>query len=130
MSRTKNVFHHCVEVIDVGIGGVEAHQRFQRVGITLLAVIGRIEQFAVQVAVDDACRKLGNLSHIGSERFPARLLRQPLRNGDDRHQDGGSRKARNDESARVEAPVRRRRPVGVGFLRQGKSYSVASGSQL
>jgi hypothetical protein len=57
---------------------VEAHQRLQGPVVKLLAVVFRIEQFTVQIPINDTGGKLPDFLDMRAKHFPARLLRQPL----------------------------------------------------
>jgi hypothetical protein len=71
--------------------------------VKFVAVIRRIEQFAVQIAIDDTSGDLANLAHVGSKCFPPGLLRQPLRYGDHRDQHDGGGQASNKKRQPVES---------------------------
>jgi hypothetical protein len=51
----------------------------------------------VQVTVNGGGGDFANRSDVLSELLPARLLRQPLRDGNERHENGGRRQAGENE---------------------------------
>jgi hypothetical protein len=55
---------HGVEIKDIRVGRVEAHQRLYRASIEFGAVVGRIEQLTVQIAIDDARGNLPDLADM------------------------------------------------------------------
>jgi hypothetical protein len=54
----------------------------------------------VQVAIDDACRDLPDLADMGAKRLKTCLLRQLLRNSDNRNEDNGCNQGRNADDKR------------------------------
>ena len=81
---------------------METNQRLQRACVKFGAVVGRIQQSTMEIPVDRACGELPDLPDMRTQNFPPRLFRQPLRDGHNRHQNGGSCQARNDEHDRIE----------------------------
>jgi hypothetical protein len=65
------------------------HERLERALIEFVAVVLRIDQAPVQVSVDGAGGHLANRADVLSELLPARLLRQPLEHGNERHENRG-----------------------------------------
>src|SRR5262245_54372348 len=57
----------------------------------------------MQIAIDDARREPRDCTDVGAQHFQARLLREPLRNGDDRPQHDGSGQADGPERSWSEA---------------------------
>jgi hypothetical protein len=95
---------------------VHAHQGCDGARIEIVAVIFGIQQFAVQIAVHHGCGELADLGDVRAERVPARLFGKPLRDEDERQQDRGRHRARQDKRHPVEGLPRfgGARPRGAG----------------
>jgi hypothetical protein len=109
VSRTKKsdaaTVDHCVQVVDVGIGGVQPDQRRQGPVIELLAIIGGVQQFAVQVAVDDARRDPPDFADMFPEDIQPRLFGEKLRDDDDGDENGSCDQAGNTEDQGIDTPL-------------------------
>ena len=77
---------HRIHVEQVCVRRVKPHQRLQRRRVEFRAVIGGIEQSAMEISIDDARCELTDLSHVRTKHIPPRLLRQPLWDGHDGHE--------------------------------------------
>ena len=79
---------HGVNIKEIGVGRMEAHQGLERALIEVGAVVGRIQQAMMQISIHRADRELSDLPDMHSQHFPSGLLRQLLRDQDDRQQNG------------------------------------------
>ena len=102
--RNAAAIDHRVDVEDVRVCRVEPYKRSQGTRIKFVAVVFGIQQEAVQVAIDDTGRDPPDLQHMGTKRLEARFLRQILRDGDDRNEDGRRNKCRDPKDERIDMP--------------------------
>ena len=94
-----NAVLHChrVDVKQIGVGGVETHQGRERGLIKFGAVIGRVQQSMMQIAVHCTAGELADLPDMHAQHLPAGLPRQHLRDQDDGQENGGGDGGRDDE---------------------------------
>jgi hypothetical protein len=63
----------------------------------------------MQIPISDAGGKLGNFADMRSDRVPARLPRQILRDGDERYEDDSRHQTGDRESDRIDSSACPRR---------------------
>jgi hypothetical protein len=81
----------------LAVARMEPNHWRKRAPVKSLVIVRGVEQLAVQIAIDHAHREPADLSGMRAQHLTMRLLRQELRNDDERREQGGRDQGRYKE---------------------------------